>query len=273
MAFEKNKRVGRHTQETVTYVTQMGFCCLKTQQMPHPYYHFLQHIHLPMCSQMITGLVQPISLTHVCHINSLYLNVVLPCRRHGVPLNVLQLDTDRPVEQPKTGSERAKHSKTSQFQLSVRTDRFSPATTAPPTRAWLIGGIWRRTGQGSLSRSGDWLFLADSSLNPLALLKLNDIVSSVLMIEAAEITMIWQQQWRWKREVARCQIYSGMGKSIKTLHIHSHVTTLQFIVLAGTGCNRHAFSAAIPGTEIKFKYFFLQLLNMQGQVVVTLNLY
>lgn len=31
-----------------------------------------------------------------------YVNVVLPCRRHGVPLSVYQLDTDRPVEQPQT---------------------------------------------------------------------------------------------------------------------------------------------------------------------------
>lgn len=41
-----------------------GFLSLKLQQMPHPYYHSLQQIHLPICSQMITGLVQPITLNH-----------------------------------------------------------------------------------------------------------------------------------------------------------------------------------------------------------------
>lgn len=32
----------------------------------------------------------------------------------------------------------------------MREDRFSPATTAPPTPVWLIGCIWRREGQHSL---------------------------------------------------------------------------------------------------------------------------
>lgn len=44
------------TWQTVTYATQMGFGHRKPQQMPHPQYHFLHYIHLPMCHEVITGL-------------------------------------------------------------------------------------------------------------------------------------------------------------------------------------------------------------------------
>lgn len=33
------------------------------QRIPHPYYHLPQHTHLVVCSLMINGLVQPITLT------------------------------------------------------------------------------------------------------------------------------------------------------------------------------------------------------------------
>lgn len=48
MAFEKAK-----SRETLP--TLIGFCHWRLNKMPHPHYHFLQHIHLSNCSQMITG--------------------------------------------------------------------------------------------------------------------------------------------------------------------------------------------------------------------------
>lgn len=131
--------------------------------------------------------------------------MVLPCRRHVASLCVYQLDTDRPVEQPKTGSERAKHWKTSQFQLSVRADRFPPATTAPPPRDWPIGGI--RGGRARRSASVWWLACVAES--PLTLLKLNYIVRSVLM---RGDTMILSQQVQL--EIAKWCIVPDLHQNI-----------------------------------------------------------
>ncbi len=72
--------------------------------------------------------------------------MILPYKRHSVPLYVYQIDSVKTCWASwKPAQKEQSIQKTSQYHLTVRADRFSPATMAPPTGDWVIGGIWGGT--------------------------------------------------------------------------------------------------------------------------------
>lgn len=111
----------------------------------------------------------------------------LPWRSHGVSAccSLLRLRRDL-LSDLQTGSERGRAFTNSTISAVLRSDRFSPATAAPPPNRAAIGRGRKGARSPRTARPSDWLPpLAES--RPQRLLRLDYGVSGVLMEPAVEM--------------------------------------------------------------------------------------
>lgn len=125
------------------------------------------------------------------------------------------------------------------------------------------------------------LLIGSSILNPLTLLKLYYSVSSMLMIEAIDTPWygnnLVQMSWMRREGVEgciRCIFVRGKKHQKATYSrpcdwIAVHCLGIQD---GSSPLQRSNTQHGRNLAQIRTKHFFLQLLNMQGQVVVTLDL-